>query len=404
MTKLLSINNYFYPRGGAETVFFGHNRLLEGVGWDVVPFAMHHADNYQSPWSEYFVEEIQFGTDYSLVEKLRKVPKVIYSREAQRKLAKLVDKVQPSIAHAHNIYHHISPSILAVLKQREIPTILTLHDLKLICPAYTMLAPDGICERCKTGAFYNVVRHRCVKNSAVLSGIIYAENLVNRIIGSYRKNVSRFIVPSRFYLEKMVESGWERSRFSYIPNFIDVKSYIPDFSPGSYFLYFGRLRRQKGLSTLIRAAGIAGVELRIAGTGPEETALRELSAQTRADVKFLGFLSGAGLHDQIRGSRATVLPSEWYENAPMSVLESYAFGKPVLGADIGGIPELIRNQETGIIFESGNPHELAKVLLGCAESSQQRIEEMGREGRNWVERQFSVDPYRERILKLYSEF
>jgi glycosyltransferase involved in cell wall biosynthesis len=403
MTKLLSINNYYYRRGGAETVFFEHNRLLEGIGWTVVPFSMHHAKNLPCQWSEYFVEEIELGVDYSLREKLLKIPKVIYSLEAQRKIGILIDKIRPSIAHAHNIYHHISPSILTVLKQREIPVILTLHDLKLVCPAYTMLTHDGVCERCKDGAVYNVIRHRCINNSVMLSGIIYTEHLVNRIFDSYRRNVDRFVVPSRFYLDKMVDAGWDRKQFYYIPNFIDVNQYSPSFVPGKSFLYFGRLRRQKGLATLIRAAAMACVPLRIAGTGPEEPALRALSNQLGADVAFLGFLSGDALHNEIRQARATVLPSEWYENAPLSVMESYAFGKPVIGANIGGIPELIRNQETGHVFKSGDAADLARILCDYATTDDKRLMEMGQEGRNWIDQQFSVDRYRERILELYSE-
>src|ERR1700736_4129847 len=157
MPRLLSINNYYYPRGGSEAVFFGHNRMLEELGWDVVPFSMRHASNLASPWSEYFVDDIEMQGDYSLVQKLTRLPKVIYSFEARRRLDQLVARVPPDVAHAHNIYHHISPSILGLLQRRGIPTVLTLHDLKIACPAYNMLARDGICERCRGGRLYNVV-------------------------------------------------------------------------------------------------------------------------------------------------------------------------------------------------------------------------------------------------------
>lgn len=403
MSTLLSINNYYYRRGGAETVFFEHNRLLEELGWSVVPFSMHHPKNLNTEWSEYFVQDIEVGTNYSFIDKLKRVPNVIYSLEAQRKIGQLIDRVRPTMAHAHNIYHHISPSILAVLKRRNIPIILTLHDLKLVCPAYKLLARDGICERCKNGATYNVLLHRCINNSVMLSGIIYLENMINRVMDSYGRNVDRFVVPSRFYLEKMVEFGWDRSRFVYIPNFINVDRYEPNYKPGKSFFYFGRLRREKGLNTLVRAAAIAGVPLKIAGTGPEEPGLRQLAEQTGAKVAFLGFLSGNALFDEIRNARATVLPSEWYENAPLSVMESYAFGKPVIGADIGGIPELIRNQDTGSVFRSGDPNDLAKVLSEYATISDQRLMDMGREGRDWIGQQYSISRYRDRITELYSE-
>lgn len=403
MKRLLSINNYYYRRGGAETVFFEHNRLLENTGWGVIPFAMRHPKNLECDWSEYFVKEIEFGRNYSLLEKAKRAADVIYSKQAQRNLEKLIRKIRPQIAHGHNIYHHISPSILPVLRRRGIPIVLTLHDLKLLCPAYTMLSHDGICDRCKGGATYNVVRHRCIKNSLVLSSIIYAENIVNDLLGSYSRNVSRFVVPSRFYRDKMVGWGWDADRFVYIPNFIDANEYIPKYEAGKSFLYFGRLAPQKGISTLIRAASIAGAPLRIAGTGPEEPELRRLADSSGAAVTFLGFLNGKALHDEIKMARATVLPSEWYENAPMSVLESYALGTPVIGAEIGGIPELIRDEETGNTFKSGDPHNLAAVLSKYKAFSDQRLTDIGRNARGWVEQQFSVERYRERILKLYEE-
>lgn len=403
MKGLLSINNYYYRRGGAETVFFEHNQILEKSGWMVTPFAMQHPKNLASVWSEYFVKEIQVDHNYSIAGKLKRIPKVIYSKESQHNLEKLINKTHPNIAHAHNIYHHISPSIFPTLKRRGIPIILTLHDLKLICPAYTMITHDGICERCKKDKFYNIIRHRCIKNSLSLSTIIYIENVVNRLLGSYSKNINYFIVPSKFYRNKMIEWGWTPKRFIYIPNFINTNNYVPNYTPGIYFLYFGRLRVQKGISTLIRAAALSGIPLKIAGTGPESLTLRKLADATGAKVSFIGFLSGKALHDQVRGARATVLPSEWYENAPMSIMESYALGTPVIGAAIGGIPELIKNDVTGSVFTSGDVHNLATILSHYAAMPDQRLVEMGRAGRDWLQQQFSENHYREQILELYAK-
>lgn len=404
MPTLLSINNYYYRRGGAEVVFLEQNRMFEDSGWNVVPFAMQHPSNLSSPWSKYFVDEIEFGADYSLWEKLLKVPKVIYSFEARRKLGALLNDARPDIAHAHNVYHHISPSIFGVLKRHHIPTILTLHDLKLACPAYKMLTHDGICERCKSGNLSHVVRNRCVKNSLALSGMIWLEASVQRMLGCYADNVDRFITPSRFYLEKLVEWGWDRRRFTHIPNFVDVNALQPDFNIGQAFLYFGRLAPEKGLGTLIHAAAQARVPLWIVGTGPEEAALKQLAADIGSDVQFLGYKTGSELHELVRRARAVVLPSEWYENAPMSVLEAYALGRPVIGAAIGGIPELIREHETGISFASGNVEDLAAALRQFAGLSGAQLAEMGRAARAWVEKDFTVTRYLERLVHLYGEF
>lgn len=181
MTVLLSINNYYYRRGGADAVFLEENRLFEEIGWNVIPFAMQYPKNYTTVWNKYFINEIEYGSEYSIWNKIKYVPKVIYSLEARRNLNRLLNHIEPHICHAHNIYHHISPSILSLLKKREIPTLLTLHDLKLACPAYTMLTHDGICERCKNGRLYNVIRHKCVKRSLALSTVIFFESTINRL-------------------------------------------------------------------------------------------------------------------------------------------------------------------------------------------------------------------------------
>lgn len=403
MAQLLSVNNYYYPRGGAEVVFLEHNKLFEKSGWRVIPFAMQHEKNLETPWSEYFVEDIEYGAEYGLLGKLRRSPKTIYSFEAKRNLSRLLRRVKPDICHLHNIYHHISPSILGLLKKNNIPTVLTLHDLKLACPAYKMLTHDGICERCKGGKIYNVFLHRCLKNSYALSALVGMEAAVNKLVGSYRNNVSRFVVPSRFYLQKFVEWGWVRERFSYVPNFVNTSAFRPEYKVGKKFVYFGRLGPEKGVATLIKAAALAKVPLSIIGIGPEEQSLRSLSALIGGDVEFLGYLSGAPLHDMIRSSRAIVLPSEWYENAPMSVLEAYALGKPVIGASIGGIPELIQEGRSGATFESGSAESLASVLATFVSRPQSQLADMGSFGRLWVERDFSETQYLDRMLAIYRE-
>jgi glycosyltransferase involved in cell wall biosynthesis len=401
MSTLLAINNYYYPRGGSETIFFEHNRMLEALGWDVVPFSMRHASNLPSPWSDYFIDELEMNGDYSLLEKLARVPKVIYSFEARRRLGRLLDRVRPDVAHAHNIYHHISPSILGLLKRRGVPTVLTLHDLKIACPAYNMLARDGVCERCRGGRLYNVVTNRCIGGSAVMSMVVGLEAVLHKVLGSYRRCVDLFVVPSKFYIDKFCEWGMPRSLFRHVPNFVDLSGYEPRYTSGQSFLYFGRIIRQKGVATLIRAAADARVPLQIAGTGPDLAAMRELATQLGSDVSFLGHLGGAALRDTVRNARAVVLPSEWYENAPVSVLEAYALGKPVIGARIGGIPELVRENETGVCFQSANSAALAAALLDMQARSDTELEQMGRAARHWVEQEFTVQMYQQRILNAY---
>jgi len=399
---LLSINNYFYRRGGAEFVFLEQNRLFEEIGWQIVPFAMQHPKNNPSKWSDFFIKEIEFGEQYSLVNKLLRVPKVIYSTEAKNNLKRLLNQVKPDICHAHNIYHHISPSILRVLNQQNIPTVITLHDLKIACPAYKMLTHDGICERCNTGNLMNVIKHKCIKNSRSLSSVVYLEAAFNKFIGSYVNNVSKFVVPSKFYLEKFVEWGFNRDQFIHIPNFIDIAKYTPDFTAGNHFVYFGRLGHEKGLETLIKASALAKAPLTIVGSGPEEEKLKKLAFDLDIHVDFLGYQSGDNLHNAIRSARAVVLPSEWYENAPISIMEAYALGVPVIGANIGGIPELIKEEETGFTFTSGSVDSLSTALRKMTDKTDSEIESMGKKGYQWVHAEFTSDLFRQRLLSLYA--
>jgi glycosyltransferase involved in cell wall biosynthesis len=246
-----------------------------------------------------------------------------------------------------------------------------------------------------------VLRHRCIKDSYALSGLVLAETALHRSLGLYRNRIDRLVVPSSFYLEKLVEWGWPRDMMVHIPNFVNVDHYRDDWQEDGYFVFAGRLAPEKGLATLIRAAALAGQRLVIAGTGPEEAALRALAVETGADATFAGYLSGAALHETIGRARALVLPSEWYENAPISVLEAYALGRPVIGARIGGIPEMIREGETGLLSLPGDAESLAGALAGMAGRSVAERRAMGRAGREWIAREFSAAAYRDRTLDLY---
>ncbi len=402
MPHLLNINNYHYRRGGSDVVYFEHAALMEQLGWKNAYFSMLHPKNVMSPWARFFIDEIEFGRDYSLLEKSRMAAKVVYSVEARRKLRQLLDYFPADVAHLHCIYHHLSPAIIPLLAESGIPIVMTAHDLKLACPAYKMLNRGGICERCKGGKVLNVIRHRCIHGSLAASVVVGVESMLHGMLDTYRKHLDRVVVPSRFFRDKFVEWGWPAEKFVYIPNYVAAHEFHPVFDPGSYFLYFGRLSEEKGVATLIRAAAAARVSLKVAGIGPEDARLRALAAACNADVDFVGFQSGAPLHALVSHARAVVLPSEWYENAPMSILESCALGKPVIGANIGGIPEMIEQGETGWLFESGKVEALAQLLRDVASLPGARLAAIGRAARRLVEERFNRDGYAQAMLSLYA--
>jgi glycosyltransferase involved in cell wall biosynthesis len=402
MPHLLSINSYHYRRGGADAVYLDHAALMESLGWRNTFFSMQFPENLPCETSEYFVDEIQFGHHYTAWEKALKATKVVYSFEAQRKLRRLIADRRPDIAHVHNIYHHLSPSILSVLKELGVPAVMTAHDLKIACPNNKMLNARGICERCKGGRYYEVILNRCVLDSAAASTIVAMESSLHHWLRSYRKYLDRIVVPSRFFIDKFVEWGWSRDKFVHVPNFVDAARFEASFEPGSHFVYFGRLAREKGLFTLIRAAARVKVPLVLVGTGPIEDELRKLATHLEAPVEFAGYRTGASLYSIVRSARATILPSEWYENSPISVLESLAMGKPVVGARIGGIPEMVRDGETGWLFESGNVDALEAAMRAAKDCEPSEVASLGRQGRRLVETEFSRERYAASMLDIYA--
>lgn len=400
--KLLSVNNYYYRRGGAEVVFLEQNRMLEEAGWQVVPFAMNHGNNLPTSWAKYFPDEIEFGQSYSAAGKLVRASRVVYSLQAREKLSELLGVFTPRVAHVHNIYHHLSPSILPLLRDRGIPVVMTVHDLKLVCPAYTMMRANKPCESCRGGKLHNVLLNKCIKQSAALSALVMVEAALHRLLGTYESSVARFAVPSRFVLETLVRWGWPRESFAYIPNFVDLERFRPGNGIGRRFVYCGRLDALKGVETLVRAAALARQPVTIVGRGPQEARLREVAAELRADVSFAGHLGKDALTDVLQSARAIVVPSECNENAPLSLLEAYATARPVIGSNIAGIPELIREDETGALFPTGDVQALADTLERFARLPDGRLADMGKAGRRWAEQDFNPASYRDRLIALYA--
>ena len=279
----------------------------------------------------------------------------------------------------------------------------TVHDLKIGCPSKLMLAPDGVCERCKGGKTWNAVAQRCQKDSLALSTVVALETTLHNVLGSYRKNVDRFILPSHFHTNKLIEWGLPKDKTRYLPNAVDVSELTATYQPGERFVFVGRLSEEKGLLTFVKAVAQAGAKATIVGTGPQEEELQRTVEATGADVEFAGYQTGDALFEIIRNARALVLPSECYENAPVVLLEAYGVGTPVLGSNLGGIPELIVENETGLLAQAGSVEGFAVALQRYVEMTDAEVAEMGRTGRRFVEENFSRDRYLQGLLDIYGE-
>lgn len=387
--KVLMCNSFHYVRGGADRYFLDLSALLESYGHQVIPFAMADDRNEPSAYADYFTSHIDFPTEMSkpgVGPKLRAAERVIYSREAKAKIAQLISATQPDIAHIHGIAHETSPSILPTLKAAGIPVVQTLHDYKLVCPNTTFVTQGAICERCRGGRYYNAVRYRCKRDSLAASLLAGVEMYVHKASQIYERNIDAFVAPSRFLMEKVREHGI-RNRIEHIPYSIRIHDFQPHYEPENYFIYSGRLANVKGIHTLLEAMRhVPHSKLYIAGRGELEASLKEFAhAHHIHNVEFLGYLETNELIDLLRRALFMVTPSEWYENYPMTVLESFACGTPVIGANIGGIPEQVRDGESGFLFESGNPQQLAEKMQILLSDRQLAIQ-MGRRARQQVER------------------
>ncbi|VAW50097.1 hypothetical protein MNBD_GAMMA06-59 [hydrothermal vent metagenome] len=400
--NIISVNKFFWQKGGSEAVFFGEKSLLESKGHTVVPFSMTDEKNLPSEYNQYFVSNVDYATAGGAA-KLTSAMNIIYSFEAKSKMKQLLKVFTPDVAHFHIFQHQISPSVFGPLKKKKVPLVLTLHDLKPICPTYKMYSNDKVCEACKGRKFYNCFAKKCTKGSRFKSLINTVEMYLHYFLGYYQ-NVDRYIAVSQFYRDKMIEFGFSPEQVVCIPNYIDATQFERPYDDQGYGVFFGRLSYEKGLDHLLNAAALApDIPLYIAGTGPSEQALKQ-AAKDRglSNVKFLGFVSGDELLDLISKASFTVVPSIWYENCPMSVLESLALQTPVIGAEIGGIPELVNHEKDGYTYQAENDQALAESMRQMMLDSTRR-QRMGEAGRKKIVKDFNETTHYQRLIDLYQE-
>lgn len=386
--KILMVNSFNYARGGAERCFLDLSALLTAKGHEVIPFCMDHPNNLPSEYAGYFVSYMDFPTELGrsgLRPKLSVAERIIYSREARSKMEQLVADTQPDLVHIHGFIHEMSTSILPPLKKAGLPVIQTLHDYKIVCPNTTFVSHEQVCESCQGHRYYNVVRKRCKRGSLPASLLAGAEMYFHEVLGLYEPNVDLFISPSEFLSRKVREHG-VTTPVEVIPNFINPYTFRPHYEKENYIIYVGRLVRPKGILTLLAAMRHleSDVQLRIAGSGELEDELRAYVAEHDLNVVFTGHLNTADLTHLMQRALFTVVPSEWYENYSMTVIESLACGTPVVGASIGGIPEQVRNGWNGMLFPSGDAQGLATAMQTML-ANRQAIVQMGRNGRSQVD-------------------
>ncbi len=395
--KVLLASWSWHPVGGDWTYVENVKRLYEANGIEVIPFSTKNEKNIETKYDEYFIKAHDYkelNKSKGISSSLKALKNSVVSFEALNNIDKLLDENEISFAHLHIIHHWVTPAIIWKLKKRNIPIVWTLHEYKVLCPEGTFVSNGKVCESCFNGKFYNCAIKKCKKQSFLASTLASIDAYFYNLSGIYKK-VDLFFCPSDFLRRKFIQFGFPESKMKLTNYCYDIEvidQYLKEYHSNinadkkekPYALYVGRIEKLKGIKTLIDAAIDTNINLKIAGTG---AAFEEMKAYVEnsklKNIEFLGFQNKKSVYDLTVNATFVVCPSEWYENYPFSVIESLLLHKPVIGSDMGGIPELIVDGKTGYIHKAGDVQELRSAMLKLW-NNPDLAEKMGEEARNFI--------------------
>ena len=407
--KILLVNKFHYLNGGSEKYYFELGKLLKEHGNEVTYFSMKDDRNIKTGDKEYFVEKIDLNTGSKL-----KALDVIYSKENYKKMKEAIDDFKPDIVHLNNFQRQLSESIVECCKKNKIPMVFTAHDVQAICPAISMMdAEKNICEKCMNGKYINCFKKRCIKNSTLKSVLGAYEGNYYRRKKVYTEKINHILTPSMFYKDKFIEDGVSDKKIDAIHNFINLKDYDLQVEDEGYALYSGRLAKEKGILNLVEAfsnlvknnkgnENLENVKLYIAGDGPERENVENTIKVNKLENKIilLGYLNQKDLREYTRKCRFLVIPSIWYENGPYSVIETQAIGKAIIGANIGGIPEMVLDNQNGLTYKFDDIKELEVKMKELLENKE-LADKFGKSAKVFACKEYNPDLYYEKIEKIY---
>ena len=394
--RILIVNKFYYPRGGDCVVAMSLERLLKEQGHEVAFHAMRYPENEESAWSRYFASQVDFAG--GLGNKVAALCRTMGWGDIVDSFKQQLEDFDPQVVHLHNIHSYLSPVVARLAKEHGCRVVWTMHDYKLVCPSYSCLNSGGSCEQCVGGSKWHVLKNRCMKGSLVASAVGYLEALKwNR--HKLQRYTDVFIAPSRFMAAEMEKGGFDTAKLRVVCNHVDgAKKELFDSlreERGDYYTYVGRLSVEKGVERLLAVASRLPFTLKVAGDGPLMPMLRERYSSCE-NIEFAGRLDSSGVARLLSGARAMVIPSEWFENNPLSVIESLCAGTPVIGARIGGIPELL-TAENGVLFASGDEHDMERAIT-AALSREWNHEAIALN----ASQRFSQEQYLKKITEIYA--
>lgn len=406
--KILQINVFYYRYGGSESVMLNTTDLLRQHGHEVVHFALKWKDNMDSPQEKFFPESKE--TRKGFWASVENFYTYFYHFEAAQKLEELIKEEKPDLAQVHLFLGQITPSVLPVLKRHNIPVIFTIHEYRMVCPNYTFRNGHGeVCEQCKGQKFWKCITNKCCKDSYMLSTMMATEMYFRNILVRPEQYIDGIIYVSDFakkihekYMPQLINK--ENIVLYNLSDSISDSINVP-ITP-KYYLYFGRLSYEKGIETLIYAfVKRPNCMLKIVGTGAQEDMLKKkVSDSGCTNIDFLGFKKGDELRNLIRNAYFIIVPSEWYENNPMTIIEGYSASTPVIGACIGGIPEIIDNEKTGFLFESSSVEGLIQAIDKADLLNNEDYLMMRKNALDFAKNNFSRDNYYLRLNEFFSKF
>lgn len=385
--KVVIIHNYYRQTGGEDLFVKAQIELLRGRGNEVIHF---------------FKENLSIS-NFNLFQRISSIPQVIFSLKTYKEIKELIEREKPDIAHVHNVFPLISPSVYKALRDAKIPTVQTLHNFRFLCPNGLFYINGEICEKCKFGNTFHAVKRRCFRRSYFLSSLYAVTIGFHRKIGTF-KNIEHFISPTQFVAQKYIESGLlNPEKISVIPNFIfrgDVKNNLK--KKEGYFLYMGRLSEEKGLKNLLEIIEeLPYVSFKIAGDGPLKPHLLEfIKKKNLRNIEYLGFISGKEKDIILGKSLALILPSLCYEVFPLICPEAMANATPIIASNKGSLPFIVEDGKSGLIFNSEDKGDFKNKILYLWKNPEIALD-MGRYGREKFEIEYSEDVHYNKLIKIY---
>jgi len=401
--RILYCNKFDYPFSGTEAYLFDLIRQMDKRGQETALFSMDHGRTPAFAGRSYRIPHIDFKDPKAgFLKKVKMAAHALYSPSARRAMRKCLADFSPDLAHVRGIYHHLSPSILWELKRQGTPVLYHLNDFKILCPTYNFVANGSPCELCSHGAFHHAATKGCYAGPRSSAVVLAAEAYLHKWLRTYERCVDMFLAPSEFVRNKLIASGFPAQRIEVLPHFQALPDDEHLAADEGYILYFGRLSPEKGVYELLRAmVRLPHTPLIIAGDGPERPRLEALARELNLNnVVFEGVVHGENLQQLIAGCSFSVFPSHAYETLGKSILESYAWGRPVIASDLGSRRELVQHGVTGLLYSDGDREQLAHSI-GFLFDRPDLIDKMGAAARSRVKANHDPDQHMEKLLELY---